>query len=134
MWTSPRRWLGFLAGGLALLGGGPAAAQGPSLRIFPPPGQYLSTQGFDFVLIADTGGRGAVGGLFTLDGQDVTGPLLACSRLGVTAAGLLTARCPGLAGATLGPGIHVFRAQVFLEDGSTLEGGAVWEVLAAADP
>lgn len=134
MRTSLRRALLVLTGLPVVLGIVPAHAAGPSLRVSPPPGQYLTTQAFDVALIVDTGGLGVLAGIFTFDEADVTDVVLGCLRLGTTATGALTGRCPSLSGAVLGPGIHFFRASVILDDGSFLEGGAVWEVLTASNP
>jgi hypothetical protein len=116
-----------------VLGGavGPPPAPGPSVEVSPPPGVYTETQAFDLVLVADLQGRTALFAQITFDEIDVTGPVIGCSSIGSVPTGQVILRCPGLSGALLGPGTHIFRITLFLDDGSPLIDGAVWEILSA---
>ncbi len=119
---------------LALLGPGLAQAGAPSIVVSPPPGAYATTQAFDLVLVVNPAGLGVLGGSITLDGVEITDVVVACGRIGTLGSGRVTLRCPGITGALLGAGIHTLRVRLDLSDGSTAQGGAVWEILAATGP
>jgi len=65
-----------------------------ALRISPPTGTYLSTQNFDLALI--TSGITEIPSLttITLNGQDISAQLAACSIPGTLTNGGTTIRCP----------------------------------------
>ena len=119
---------------LILLASSQARADSPSITVSPPPGAYTTTQGFDLLLVINPARLGVVGASITFDSLDVTDLVVGCGRLGVSASGAVTLRCPGLSGAVLGVGIHVFHVTLSLSDGSTTQGGAVWEILGATGP
>ena len=86
------------------------------------------------MLVLGLSGRTAVGGQALFDGADVTDLLVACLQLETLPGGEITARCPGLTGAVLGPGSHTFTVTLDLDDGTTLTVTSAWEVLAATEP
>lgn len=130
--TEPRRAAVLLLASLWWIAtAGPAHAESPSsLTVSPGSGEYPASHRFDLVLVLRGPVVGLLGGQATLDDVDVTGPLTACARIGSLETGGLTIRCPGLVAGALGLGTHTFQATLFLSDGSIVEGGAVWEVLA----
>ena len=120
---------------LLLLSAIGASAQSPSLTVSPPPGPYATTQTFDLMIIEDLLGHSVLDRTITLDGADVTELVLACARVGALPNGAVTRRCPNFSSTLpLGPGLHTFKVLVLLSGGATMEGGAVWEILAAAGP
>ncbi|HEV8675433.1 MAG TPA: hypothetical protein VGX21_15410 [Methylomirabilota bacterium] len=101
--------------------------------ISPPSGLYGVTQRFDLVLlILEAPGRAVVGGNVTVDGADVTVPLVACidghvdTFDGETG---LVARCPGLTFGLLGTGSHTVTAMVAFSDGSSASATVTWTIL-----
>ena len=105
-----------------------------SLRISPPSGDYVITQGFDLTLIVETPGLSVVGGSAILDGSDVTAALAACIIPGTLVLGGQALRCPGLTGATFGTGIHFLEVTLDLNDGSSVSDAAIWEVIGNTEP
>ena len=77
-----------------------------SFSISPPSGNYVSTQAFDVVLLVNALGRTIVDTRATLDGADVTAALAHCVIAGTLLTGGVTARCPGVEGASFVPGTH----------------------------
>ncbi len=116
-----------------LLGPFDARAQGPTLTVSPGSGVYTTNQRFDLVVVFKPAGLGIVQGSVTVDDADATAALQSCAVPG-TVPGGISVRCPGLTGAVLGPGFHVFRITLDLSDGSTLTATAGWNVLAANGP
>jgi hypothetical protein len=78
----------------------------PSVTISPPTGSYLTTQSFDLALLVTTGSQPIRGVAASLDGVDVSAALIGCLVPGTLVSGGRAFRCPGLSGATLGPGVH----------------------------
>jgi hypothetical protein len=110
-------------------GAGPPAGE-PRLEVSPTAGPLAQTQAFDLVLFADPAGRGVVGRQVTFDDTDVTALVAGCPQTTLPS-GQIVVRCPRLAGRVLDLGTHTLQVTFSLSDGSTLEGGAVWQVLAA---
>jgi len=109
----------------------------PTLSLSPATGTYISTQRFDFVMVANLLGRGVVSGTATVDGGvDVTSALAGCIVPGFVASGPATLRCPNVAlgGPLLTPGKHSIDITLVLNDGSQIHGVAMWTILAVTEP
>jgi hypothetical protein len=97
-----------------------------------PSGVLASTQRFDLALVLEAVAAAPVFLQAVLDDVDVTLPLLGCLAPRTLAGGRLAGLCPGLSGAVLPLGTHLFGVTILFADGTTATGGAVWEVLAAS--
>lgn len=112
----------------------------PALIISPPSGDYVTTQGFDLVLIADAPGLTVVGGSAFLDSVDKTIPLVNCillpppGHVGTLVSGGQTFRCPGLTGGTFGSGSHTLSVTITFNDGSSVSDTVTWNVRANTEP
>jgi CSLREA domain-containing protein len=116
-----------------------AHAQFGGLTISPPSGTYLLTQQFDLGLTMATGGFQIIteGVTATLDGDDVTQPLISCvMRANRVAAipGGVSAICPGLTGTILTAGTHILIVHVPLSDGALIGDMVTWQVLDNREP
>jgi hypothetical protein len=103
--------------------------------ISPPSGILWSTQVFDLaVIISGPPGVSPLGDRATVNGVDVTAELVACIDGHIDALvgrpGLV-ARCPGL---RPGPGEYDLELQLSFSDGSTVNAGSTWGVLANTEP
>jgi hypothetical protein len=110
-------------------GAGPVASA-PRVVVSPASGEVPQSQAFDLVLFLDLAGRSVTGGQIALDGADVTAPLAACLVSSPLATGQLVVRCPGLSAGLFGLGARVLEVTLNLSDGSAVQAGAVWHVLA----
>ena len=106
-----------------------------ALAISPPSGIYVSSQGFDLVLIVHSPGLSSDLTNVTWNDTDVTAMFDNCAILGIllTADGT-TLRCPALSGVFLGTGTHTISARVFLSDGSSVTNSVTWVVTDNAEP
>src|SRR5262249_26476493 len=106
--------------------------------IGPPSGVYVATQRFDLVLtILGDPGLAVVGGQVTVDGVDVTAPLVVCvdGHVDLLDGGTgLVARCPGLFGGLLGPGSHLVSARVSFSNGSSASASVTLTILGNTEP
>ena len=101
-----------------------------NLTIFPSSGKLATTSGFDLTLIVQTPTLSVVDIIATLDGYDVSNPLLGCVKAGTLFLGGETFRCSGLkAGTHLEVGTHTLNVTVDLDDGSSVSDEVTWEVL-----
>lgn len=105
-----------------------------ALHISPPSGNYVTTQGVDLALIIEASGLSVVGGRATLDGSDVTAPLVRCVIPGTLVSGGQTFRCPGLRGGIVRPGTHTLNITLNLNDGSSVSDSVTWKVLDNTEP
>jgi hypothetical protein len=106
----------------------------PGVTISPATGTYTSRQNFDIVLLADLQGRALVGGSVTFNGLDVTGVIASCLRPGTAAGGVASFRCPNIGGAVTGAGTHSFVVRLQFSDGTTVQRGVTWTVVAVTEP
>ena len=86
------------------------------------------------VLLVNALGRTIVDTRATLDGADATAALARCLIAGTLLTGGVTARCPGVEGASLVPGTHTISVTLVLSDGSILTDTVIWEVDANTEP
>lgn len=98
----------------------------------PPAGIYFQTQRVDLTLSVQDAAR-ATAASVRLDGQDVTGPFLACAVFGRSAANT-TLRCPGVPVAILVPGVHTWTVRIDYNDGTNVTQTLQWTVRAATEP
>lgn len=105
-----------------------------TLTISPPSGDYVTTQGYDLVLIVEALGLSVAGGSATLNGSDVTPGLAACIIPGTLVSGGQTFRCPGLTGSFLGTGTHTLNVTLDLSNGSSVNDTVTWEVKENTEP
>lgn len=111
---------------------------GLDLVVLPPSGRLASTQNFDLIVaLGPSYLSGVVSAVGTLDGVDVTQPLINCllahpfESLG---GGLGVAfRCP-LAGRFLAPGAHLFTLSVQFGDATSATSSAAWQVIPNSEP
>lgn len=107
----------------------------PALTISPPSGDYVTTQGFDLVLIADAPGLTVVGGNATSSSfGNVTNALVGCVIPGTLVSGGQTFRCPGLTGGTFGSGPHTLSVTINFSDGSSASDTVTWNVRVNTEP
>ena len=104
------------------------------LSISPPSGIYVSTQGFDLMLIIEASGLSVIGGHAIFDGADVTVALGRCVIPGTLILGGQTFRCPGLRGDIFRTGIHTLDVTLNLSNGSSVSDSVTWEVLDNTEP
>ncbi len=100
-----------------------------TFNISPTSGEYVTTQGFDLVLIVKTPDLSVESINATLDGNDVSGALSACVRPGTLISGGQTFRCSINAGVHLKEGNHVLNVMLDLSDDSTVSDTVTWDVL-----
>lgn len=106
----------------------------PALMVSPPTGTYTSRQNFDIVLLADLNARGLAAGSFTFDGLDVTGAFASCVVAGTTPTGVVSLRCPNVGGPATGAGTHTVVVRLVLDDGTLVQRGVTWTVVAVTEP
>lgn len=104
-----------------------ASAQ-PAVTITPGSGVFTASQGMDLVILIEGLDRGIAGGQVLLDGDDITGLVLALFRFEPLTTGT-SIRSPHIPMGFLGLGTHTFRVTLNLSDGSQVSGGASWQVL-----
>jgi Domain of unknown function (DUF4394) len=104
------------------------------LTISPPTGTYTTRQLFDIVLLADPQGRSVSGGTALFNGIDVSGVIASCLRAGTAAGGVLSFRCPNIGGGVTGTGAHSFVIRLQLSDGTLVQRGVTWTVVAVTEP
>jgi len=104
------------------------------VRISPPSGNYVTTQGFDLTLIIEAPDLSVVGGHATFDGSDVTAALASCVIPGTLVSGGQTFRCPGLRGGSFRPGAHTLNVSLNLSNGSSVSDSVKWVVLENTEP
>jgi Domain of unknown function (DUF4394) len=106
----------------------------PGLTVSPPTGTYTTRQNFDIVLLTDLQGRNLVSGTITFNGLDVTGVIASCVRVGTTATGVVSLRCPNIGGPVTGAGTHTFVVRLNLNDGTLVQRTVTWNVVAVTEP
>jgi hypothetical protein len=106
----------------------------PGVTLSPPSGTYVSTEGFDLVIIVNAPGKAVVGGSATLDGADVLAPLTSCLQTDVLPNGSVAFRCPGLRAVMFGSGPHTFSVTLNFSDGSTATDSATWQIRTNTEP
>jgi len=105
----------------------------PALEITPGSGDYFISQEFDFGLILNSPGIDviAIGGMATLNGNDITPILAACAIAGTLDSGGDTYRCSPNILFTEGypPGSYEISVSLNLSNGSTLSDTVTWNIL-----
>lgn len=115
-------------------GHGTIIADPLSLTISPPTGTYVSTQGIDLTLIAESAGYSILNTKAVLDGIDITPKLASCLIPGTLLSGGETLRCSGIKGSMLGAGLHTLAVTIFLYNGDIIYDSVIWEIKENTEP